>query len=241
MNNEVNSELVEKLDQRFNQMVNEQFKTPELQRYYSMPLTWKRALFREQQRMPYILSRRTCWAYVQAKAPLDVKQIIWKHEQDELIFDERANSDHFTLAQRQARDLGVPEEDVVNTEAPPLIRAALYAHIYLVQNLPWLGALSACHILERRNNSRAVEGGGASERWRQKLMDELGIPQERLPDSNVHVMADVDHADLIWGAIAHHIVSEGAYETALEGAKESLLVDRAVKAGWWYYMQSIDD
>jgi hypothetical protein len=72
-------------------------------------------------------------------------------------------------------------------------------------------------------------------------MDELGIPQERLPDSNVHVMADVDHADLIWGAIAHHIVSEGAYETALEGAKESLLVDRAVKAGWWYYMQSIDD
>jgi hypothetical protein len=122
MESEVNSELVKKLDQRFNQMVNEQFKTPEVQRYYSMPLTWKRALFREQQRMPYILSRRSCWAYVQAKAPLDVKQIIWRHEQDELIFDERANSDHFTLAQRQARDLGVPEADIVNSEAPPAIR-----------------------------------------------------------------------------------------------------------------------
>jgi hypothetical protein len=72
-------------------------------------------------------------------------------------------------------------------------------------------------------------------------MDELGIPQERLQDSNVHVMADADHADLIWGAIARHIASERAYETALEGAKESLLVDRAVKAGWWYYMQSIED
>jgi hypothetical protein len=241
MGNEATSELAQKLDQRFNEMVNDQFKTPELQRYYCLPLTWKRALFREQQRMPYILGRRTCWAYVQAKSPLDVKQIIWKHEQEELIFDERAKSDHFTLAQRQARDLGVAESDIANAEAPPLIRAALYAHIHLVQNLPWLGALSACHILERRNNSRAVEGGGASERWRNKLMNELGIPQKQLPNDNVHVAADVDHADLIWGAIARHIVDEKSYDAALEGAKESLLVDRAVHGAWEYYLRFIED
>jgi len=240
MTDETKSGLAEKLDQQFNQMVNDQFKTPELQQYYSIRLTWKRALFREQQRMPYILNRRTCWAYVQARSPLDVKQVIWKHEKEELIFDERAHSDHFTLAQRQARGLGLTEEEVVHAESPPMIRAALYAHIHLVSTLPWLGALAACHILERRNNSRAVEGGGASERWRRKLIDELGIPQDRLPDSNVHVIADVAHADLVWDAIVRHTVNEQAYAAALEGARESLLIDRAVSGAWGHYMQMIE-
>jgi len=100
--------------------------------------------------------------------------------------------------------------------------------------------LAACHILERRNNSRAVEGGGASERWRRKLIDELGIPQDRLPDSNVHVIADVAHADLVWDAIVRHTVNEQAYAAALEGARESLLIDRAVSGAWGHYMQMIE-
>ncbi len=228
MTDETKSGLAEKLDRQFNQMVNDQFRTPELQQYYSIRLTWKRALFREQQRMPYILNRRTCWAYVQARSPLDVKQVIWKHEKED------------TLAQRQARGLGLTEEEVVHAESPPMIRAALYAHIHLVSTLPWLGALAACHILERRNNSRAVEGGGASERWRRKLIDELGIPQDRLPDSNVHVIADVAHADLVWDAIVRHTVNEQAYAAALEEARESLLIDRAVSGAWGHYMQMIE-
>jgi Iron-containing redox enzyme len=241
MTTEPKSELADRLNRQFDQMVNDQFSTPELQQYYSIPLTWKRALFREQQRMPYILNRRTCWAYVQARAPLDVKQVIWKHEQEELIFDERANSDHFSLAQRQARDLGVAEEELAHSEPPPMVRAALYAHIHLVTTFPWLGALAACHILERRNNSRVVKGGGATERWRRKLIDELGISNDRLPDSNVHVVADVDHADFVWNSIAHYIVDQQAFDTAMEGAKESLLIDRAVSGAWWYYMQMLKD
>src|SRR5438445_13351779 len=122
MSSEPNLALAEELNRQFDQMVNDQFSTPELQHYFSIPLTWKRALFREQQRMPYILNRRTCWAYVQARSPLDVKQVIWKHEKEELIFDERAHSDHFTLAQRQARGLGLTEEEVVHAESPPMIR-----------------------------------------------------------------------------------------------------------------------
>jgi hypothetical protein len=237
MTAEPNLGLAEELNRQFDQMVNDQFSTPELQHYYSIPLTWKRALFREQQRMPYILNRRSCWAYVQARAPLDVKQLIWRHEQEELIFDERANSDHFSLAQRQARDLGVAEDELVRSEPPPMVRAALYAQVHLVTTLPWLGGLAACHILERRNNSRVVKGGGASERWRRKLIDELGISQDRLPDANVHVVADVAHADLVWESVARHIVDQQAYDTAMEGARESLLIDRAVCGAWWYYMQ----
>jgi hypothetical protein len=235
----MNPGLIETLQSQFNQMVNDQHRSPEFELYYSTPLTAKRVQFREQMRLHYIRNRRTCWAYVQARSPLDVQKVIWQHEQDELIRDERAGCDHYTLAVEQSRRLGVRDEEVANGEPPPLVRAALYAHIYLVSTLPWLGALVACHILERRNSGKIVKGGGASERWRQKLINEMGIAEERLPDSNVHVVADVDHAELVWQAIVKHIIDQLSYNVALEGAKESLAIDRAINAAYAHCMRQL--
>ena len=166
MTTEPKSELADRLNRQFDQLVNDQFSTPELQQYYSIPLTWKRALFREQQRMPYILNRRTCWAYVQARAPLDVKQVIWRHEQEELIFDERANYDHFSLAQRQARDLGGLRRRLLTVNRHLWFAPLCISHTG--NHLPLAWCLAACHILERRNNSRVVKVVG-----RQKLASKV--------------------------------------------------------------------
>jgi hypothetical protein len=95
--------------------------------------------------------------------------------------------------------------------------------------------------LERRNNSAIVQGGGMSKRWREKLINELHIAAETLISSNVHVVADVEHSDLIWDCIAGHVVDDVSYNTVLEGARESLEIDRAYRGALAYGIRQLTD
>lgn len=236
---ERNRALTAKLDRRLTQIAQDQFDTPEFKRVFATPLTIERARFFAIQFVHYNVNRRDCWGYVQARAPWDVKRVIWEHEKDELHFDPRGSADHRELMAKEALALGASAEEVANTGPTPLLEAAQMAFVHLAQNLPWLGALTASHFLERRNNSDLMEGGGFSARWRKRLVDDLGIDPKGLISSNVHVEADVDHSDSIWAAISDHVIDEESYNTALRGGEACAIVDRAYRAALAHGMESL--
>ncbi|TDI65270.1 MAG: hypothetical protein E2O90_07780 [Alphaproteobacteria bacterium] len=234
------SKFADKLVEELNRLINEQIVSPEFQLLWQTPLTIDRARFYSLQLIFYGANRRDCWAHVQARAPYDVKQVIWLHEQDELIHDPRGGADHVTLMSREAMALGVTEEELAAAETTPLVRAALLAFTHLATNLPWLGALTASHFLERRNNTKLVKGGGASYRWRDRLVNELGIDPALLISTSVHVEADEDHSDMIEDAIVRHVTDEHSYKTALDGARELMHIDRAYRGAVAHGMRAID-
>jgi hypothetical protein len=214
-------DLAEQLEQELTRLAQSQFETPEFERFFSVPLTVERARFFSLQLVLYGVNRRDCWAFVQARAPWEVK------------------ADHRELMSKEAIALGATAEEVANTRPTPLLQAAQMAFVHLAENLPWLGALTASHFLERRNNADLMVGGGFSKRWRNKVADELGIDPKGLISSNVHVEADVDHSDSIWGAISAYVTDEESYNTALRGGQACAVIDRAHRAAEAHGMESI--
>ncbi|MCZ6497027.1 MAG: iron-containing redox enzyme family protein [Alphaproteobacteria bacterium] len=234
------SVFADQLVEQLNKMINEQIVSPEFKLLWETPLTMDRAKFYALQLIFYGANRRDCWAHVAARAPYDVKQAIWRHEEDELIHDPRGGADHVTLMSREAMALGVSADELASAETTPLVRAALLAFTHLATNLPWLGGLTASHFLERRNNTKLVKGGGASFRWRDRLVNELGIEPELLISLNVHVEADEDHSDMIEDAIVRHVTDEDSYKTALDGARELMHIDRAYRGAVAHGMRAIE-
>ena len=230
----------ERLVEEMNRLINEQIESPEFKLLWSVPLTIDRAKFYALQLIFYGANRRDCWALVQGRAPYDVKQAIWHHEEDELILDRRGGADHVTLMSREAMALGVTEEELASAEPSPLVRASLLAFTHLASNLPWLGGLAASHFLERRNNWKLVKGGGASYRWRDRLVNELGIDPDKLKSLSVHVEADEDHSDMIEDAIVRHVVDDESYNAAMLGVRECMFIDRAYRGAVAYGMLAID-
>ena len=122
--------------------------------------------------------------FVAGKAPLDVKRAIWRHEKDELIHDDRMGRAHVT-----EQDLQAGDESLL----APARRRHLYAWLYCAREKPWLEGLVYSHILERRNNSAIVKGGGLVERWKRKQRAELGTKEaEKDFQTEVHAVADED-------------------------------------------------
>jgi len=235
------SRPAEKLETELNRMVNEQFDSPEFRLLAETPLTMARARFYTVQLAFYASNRRDCWAYVQARAPLDVKQAIWRHEEDELIHDPRGGTDHIMLMNREAVALGLTEAELATAQPSPMLKAALLAFAYIASTLPWQSGLAASHFLERRNNNKLLKGGrGSTKRWRDRLITELGIDPAGLSSSNVHVVADEEHTDLIWAALSRHVVDEDSYKLALNGARESAQLDRAVRGAMATGMRMIE-
>jgi pyrroloquinoline quinone (PQQ) biosynthesis protein C len=231
-----------KLEHELNRMINAQFESPEFRLLADTPLTMARARYYAVQLVFYAFNRRDCWAYVQARAPLDVKQAIWHHEQDELIVDPRGGTDHMTLMSREAVALGVTQQELAASQPTPLVKAALMAFCYNASTLPWLAGLVQSHFMERRNNNTLIKSGagGSSVRWRDRLIKELGVDPKGLSSSNVHVVADEEHSDLIWGAVERYVTDEDSYKAALQGAREAAQLDLAVRAALASGMRMID-
>ncbi len=239
MTTQTASALVDKLEGELNKLCNEGLRFPEVMEKMTVPLTIERAQFHALQVIPFVLNRRDCWAHVAGRAPLDVKQAIWHHEGEELIFDARGGSNHPAMHAAEAISLGCSEEEVANVQPTPQVLAALHGWTILATFRPWLSSLASSHILERQNNDKIVDRGSAGGRWRDKLVRELGIGQEKLKASNVHAVADIEHSDLIWEAIAKHVVDEHSYDDVLQGARESMYMNRAWSAALYNGMRAI--
>jgi len=211
-------------------MANAQFESPEFRQLLGTPFTLERARSFSIQMGRYVANRRDCWGYAQGAAPLDVKRLIWAHEQEELVLDPEVGMDHFTLATREAEVLGLTPEDFEQAEVVPGCQAAFYAWIHLAKDRPWLEAVTSCSVLEVRNSAAVVKGGSLSSRIRRKLIDELGLPAEKLINANRHAVADEAHASLLEHVVAGHVHTREDQQTVLRGARESFVIDRAFRA-----------
>lgn len=212
-------------------MANAQYETPQFRRLFSTSFNLERARQFSIQMAHYVKNRRDCWAYVQAGAPLDVKKIIWAHEQEELAGDEEAGKpDHFTLAIQEGQQvLGLTPEDFEHTPVADGPLTCFYAWLHLARSRNWLETLGASAILEIRNSDEFIEDGAMSRRIGEKWAAELGIPLKEQVNHAEHVEADVEHAHMLLGIARRHAQGAAEQEAILRGARESLVIDRVFR------------
>ena len=210
-----------KIRPTIDEMVNRQFDTAEFKKLFAVRLTPRRVEVYQNHMTFYANNRRDCWSFVAGKAPLDVKRAIWLHEKDELIHDDRMGRAHVT-----EQDLQAGDESLL----APAAKAAFYAWLYCAREKPWLEGLVYSHILERRNNSAIVKGGGLVERWKRKQRAELGAKEaEKDFQTEVHAVADEDHSDIFEPIFTRYVDSETAAQAMLVVTRDGLLIDRALR------------
>jgi hypothetical protein len=231
--------IVSDLTTILDKMVNDQFESLEFKNFFAVPLTMERGRFYAIQNARYTGNRRDCWGYVQGSAPLDVKRVIWQHESDELVNDPRANMDHYTLGVKQGEVLGLKPEDFESAELPAMVRACFYAWHHIAIRSHWLTAYTASHMLERRNNGQIVKGGGMSFRVGKKFENELGISLKKMISLDVHAVADTEHSDNISVMFERYVKTLEDRELVLQGARDSMAIDRAYRGALGYYMEQI--
>ena len=211
-------------------MANWQYQCPQSERLYSLPLTVERARVWTVQMVLWTLNRRDCWAFAQGLAPVDVKKLIWEHEEDELAGNkERQVEDHYSLAVRDAEVLGLTPEDFTTATPHFGTRTCAYAWVHLVKDSHWLKSVSACAALEVSNSSEWVDGGGNSYRRRQRYHDDLGIPIEKLVSDTEHVEVDVAHGELLIEVAKRHAKTPEDYRLMAEGSRETWEIERVWK------------
>ena len=232
--------LVKDLCAELDQMVNDQFDSVEFKALLNLPLTMERGRFYVVQNALYTSNRRDCWGYVQGAAPLDVKRVIWEHESDELINDPRAGMDHYNLTVKQGEVIGLKREDFDNAQVPAMVQACFHAWHHIAMRGHWLTAYTASHMLERRNNGKIVKGGGMSFRVGKKFENELGINLKRMISMDVHVVADMEHSENISEMFEKYAKTPEDCERVLEGARESMAIDRAYRGALGFYMERIN-
>ena len=210
-------------------LVNEQFDSPPFRRLLSTTFSRERAQHYSVQMAYYVKNRRDCWGYVQGAAPLDVKRLIWRHEQDELIGDKNAGKDdHITLAVKEGEVLGLAAEAFERIQPLEGGIACFYSWIHLAQR-PWLEAIAASAILEMRNSSELIRGGSLSRRIGEMFARDLGIPLKAQINNAEHVVMDVEHAHLLYQIAQKHATTDEAQKAIIRGAKESLVIDRVYR------------
>lgn len=232
--------LAEQLREELDRMVNVQFETPEFIKFLSIKYTMPRARFLALEMAAYTRNRRDCWAYVQGASPLDAKQAIWQHEGEELMRDPRCDTDHYSLQIKECRLLGISPEEIVNATPIPQTLATHYAWLYLALKQNWLSALASSSILERRNNNEIVKGGGLSLRIAQRWREDLALDWRDMPSTAVHKEADKEHSDMIWEIFEKYAAEEPGYRAVIEGARESLQIDRAFRLALAVAMETIE-
>jgi hypothetical protein len=232
--------LVKDLCAELDQMVNDQFDSIEFKAFLGVPLTLERGRFYVIQNALYTSNRRDCWGYVQGGAPLEVKRVVWEHESDELINDPRAGMDHYNLTVKQGEVIGLKREDFDNAQVPAMAQACFHAWHHIAMRGHWLTSYAASHMLERRNNGKIVKGGGMSFRIGKKFENELGINLKRMISLDVHVVADTEHSENISEMFEKYVKTPQDCERVLEGARESMAIDRAYRGALGFYMERIN-
>lgn len=210
-------------------MVNDQFDTPQFRRLLSISFSRERAQQYSIQMAYYVKNRRDCWGYVQGAAPLDVKRLIWNHEQDELIGNKsEGKDDHITLAVKEGAVLGLGAEAFDTTPVLDGGMTCFYSWLHIAQR-PWLEAIASSAILEMRNSSELIQEGSLSKRIGEIFARDLGIPLKKQINNAEHVVMDVEHAHMLYQVAQKHATTEAARKAILRGAKESLMIDRVYR------------
>jgi hypothetical protein len=84
------------------------------------------------------------------------------------------------------------------------------------------------------------QGGGMSFRVGKKFENELGINLKRMISLDVHVVADTEHSENISEMFEKYVKTAEDCERVLEGARESMAIDRAYRGALGFYMERIN-
>lgn len=220
---------LEKMWDELVRLCNEQFESPPFKRLLNIRFTRERAQHYSIQMAFYVQNRRDCWGYVQGSAPLDIKRMIWRHEEDELIGRKAEGKiDHIALAVREGEVLGLSAEAFERAARMEGGEVCFSAWIRLAQR-SWLEAVAASAILEMRNSGELIEKGSLSSRIGVIFERDLGIPLNRQVNNAEHVVMDVEHAHLLMQVARKYALADSARAAILRGARESLLIDRVYR------------
>ncbi len=211
------------------QLANLQYQSRPFKRLLNLKFSRERAQQYSIQMAHYVKNRRDCWAFVQGSSPLDVKQMIWDHERDELIGNKNeGKQDHITLAVKEGEVLGLTREAFDGTGCIEGGVVCFSAWIRLAQR-PWLEAIAASAILEVRNSAELIRGGSLSLRIGEIFERDLGIPLRKQINNAEHVVMDVEHGHLLMQVARKYAKTEAERRAIINGAKESLLIDRVYR------------
>lgn len=220
---------VEEMWEELVRLCNEQFNTPPFKRLLNAKFSKERAQQYSIQMAYYVQNRRDCWGYVQGSAPLDVKRLIWEHEEDELVGRKSEGKvDHITLAVNEGEVLGLNADAFERTARLEGGEVCFSAWIRLAQR-SWLEAIAASAILEMRNSGELIKGGSLSRRIGEIFERDLGIPMKKQINNAEHVVMDVEHAHLLMRVARKYADSDVARQAILRGATESLMIDRVYR------------
>lgn len=209
------------------------------QRLFSVPLTVARVRVHHLQKAIWVLNRRDCWAYAQAKAPFGVKQLIWQHEAEELQGGGARNVDnHYTLGVKEGEALGLTPEDFARAEPTDTVLTCMKAWVQLTKDEAWLKSFAACAALELTNSDDIV-GRGASRQMATRIRDQLGIGMEKQQSLQEHMQADVEHATIMMTVAKRYADTDRKRRKMVDGAKESWAIDRVFREHLADLMESI--
>ncbi len=221
------SDLIEKLRKQLYREANGLFKTDEYTRFFGIPLTRARSQFYMVQRACFMLCRRSCWALVQARAPFDVKQLIWRHEEDELAGNkERGVADHYTLGLMEGETVGLKRSDFKTRKPCDGTIVATYAWKHGADRLPWLAGAALLGALEIANADKIIKGGGLSHRMANKLRDELGISIDRQHSNKEHMEVEDEHSAFLFDVAKNHLKTQRDYDEIIEGARTTWAINK---------------
>src|SRR5512145_147488 len=225
----VNQDGVESLWNELVRLCNEQFGAAPFKRLLGAKFTKERAQQYSIQMAYYVQNRRDCWGYVQGSAPLDIKQLVWHHEEDELIGQKaQGKMDHITLAVKEGEVFGLAAEAFERTPRSEGGEVCFSAWIRLAQR-PWLEAIAGSAILEMRNSNELIQGGSLSRRIGAIFERDLGIPMRKQINNAEHVVMDVEHGNMLGRIARKYATTQPAQEAILRGAQESLMIDRVYR------------
>lgn len=222
------SSAIDKLHRELIELANEQFDSSEYRKLLAAHFSRETAARYEVQRTYFVANRRDCWGYAQGASPLEVKRLIWAHEQEELMGSDGV-PDHVSLSRQEAGLFGVSAADWDRIPPTATAQACFWAWIQLASNRPWLEAVASCSILEWVVSDEIIRGGGIVRRLSERMHQDLGMPLKEQPNSAVHVVADIEHANLLVDVLRRHGETEEARQAILRGAKASLTVERAYR------------
>jgi hypothetical protein len=221
---------IRELEEKLVALAIAQHKSDEFQHLFSARFTKKGAQVYFLQHAQFNLNRRDCWGYVQGAAPMEVKRLVWDHEEGELAGDKtRGIADHFTLAVKQGGSLGLTPDDFRNTVQMDTTYTCMQAWLNIAQKSHWLEAAAASACLELDNSEAIIPTGCISRRVGEKLRDEVGIPMKKQYSNAEHVEADVEHGNLIIALARMYGDNQEARDLILSGAKKSYAVERVFR------------
>lgn len=222
-------ESVDSLWQELVRLCNVQYSAEPFRRLFESKFTRERAQHYSIQMAYYVQNRRDAWGFVQGSAPLEIKKLIWQHEEDELIGQKaQGKVDHITLAIKEGEVFGLTAEAFERTERLEGGEVCFSAWIRLAQR-PWLEAIAGSAILEMRNSGELIQGGSLSARIGAIFERDLGIPMKKQVNNAEHVVMDVEHAHLLMQVARKYATTEAMRRSILRGAKESLMIDRVYR------------